>query len=116
MLARRLVTILPAMSLAEALETTRIHGVAGLTSRRIAVVTARPFWGPHHPIAEVGMIGGTSGPCRGRSRWRIIASWCWMSWLYASAMSGKSSASHLTMDLLQSLVRRYLLRLCSVQP
>jgi magnesium chelatase family protein len=53
-----LTTILPAMSLAEALETTRIHRVAGLTGARTAVVTRRPFRAPHHPIAEVGLIGG----------------------------------------------------------
>jgi predicted ATPase with chaperone activity len=43
MLGRRLTTILPAMTLAEALETTRIHRVAGLTGDRMALVTTRPF-------------------------------------------------------------------------
>jgi magnesium chelatase family protein len=57
-LARRLPTILPAMSLAEALETTRIHSVAGLTGARTALVTARPFRAPHHTISDVGWIGG----------------------------------------------------------
>jgi magnesium chelatase family protein len=46
-LARRLTTILPAMSLADALETTRIHHVVGLTDGRSAVVTTRPFRAPH---------------------------------------------------------------------
>jgi magnesium chelatase family protein len=67
MLARRLTTILPAMSLAEALETTRIHRVAGLTGARTAVVTTRPFRAPPHPIADVGLIGGWPGPHAGRS-------------------------------------------------
>jgi magnesium chelatase family protein len=58
MLARRLTTILPAMSLADALETTRIHRVAGLTVARTAVVTTRPFRAPHHTISDVGLIGG----------------------------------------------------------
>src|SRR5262245_28811598 len=49
MLARRLTTILPAMTLAEAIETTRIHRVAGLTGDRTALVTTRPFRAPHHP-------------------------------------------------------------------
>ena len=49
MLARRLATILPAMRLAEALETIRIHRVAGLTGGRTAVVTTRPFRAPHPP-------------------------------------------------------------------
>jgi magnesium chelatase family protein len=62
MLARRLTTILPAMTLAEALETTRIHSVAGLTGDRTALVTTRPFRGPHHTISDVGLIGGEHVP------------------------------------------------------
>ena len=58
MLARRLTTILPAMSLAEALETTRIHRIAGLTGARTAVVTQRLFRAPSHTISAVGLIGG----------------------------------------------------------
>jgi magnesium chelatase family protein len=58
MLARRLTTILPTMRLAEALETMRIHRVAGLTGARTAVVTTRPFRAPHHTISDVGLIGG----------------------------------------------------------
>jgi magnesium chelatase family protein len=65
MLAHRLVTILPAMSVAEALETTRIHSVAGLTSGRPAVVTTRPFRAPHHTISAVGLIGGGQLPMPG---------------------------------------------------
>jgi magnesium chelatase family protein len=60
-LARRLTTILPAMSLAEALETTRIHSVAGLTGARTAVVATRPFRAPPHTISDVGLIGGGQG-------------------------------------------------------
>jgi magnesium chelatase family protein len=58
MLARRLTTILPAMTLAEAIETTRIHRVADLTFDRPAWVTTRPCRAPHHPISDVGLIGG----------------------------------------------------------
>ena len=65
MLARRLTTILPAMSLAEALETTRIHRVAGLTGERTAVVTTRPFRAPHHTISDVGLLGGGQVPMPG---------------------------------------------------
>ena len=65
MLARRLTTILPAMSLAEALETTRIHRVAGLTGARTAVVATRPCRAPHHTIADVGLIGGGQVPMPG---------------------------------------------------
>jgi magnesium chelatase family protein len=59
MLTRRLTTILPAMTLAEALDTTRIHSVAGLTGNRTVLVTARPCCAPHHTISDVGMIGGS---------------------------------------------------------
>jgi magnesium chelatase family protein len=62
MLARRLTTILPAMSLAEALETTRMPRVAGRTGARIAVVTTRPCRAPPHPISDVGLIGGGQVP------------------------------------------------------
>jgi magnesium chelatase family protein len=62
MLARRLTTILLAMTLPEALETTRIHRVAGLTGARTALVTTRPFRAPHHTISDVGLIGGGQVP------------------------------------------------------
>jgi hypothetical protein len=70
MLARRLTTILPTMSLAEALETTRIHSVAGLTGARTAVVTTRPCRVPHHTVSDVG--GSGAARCNGRAtcRWR----------------------------------------------
>jgi predicted ATPase with chaperone activity len=61
MLARRLPTILPAMTLPEAIDTTRIHRVAGRTGAHTALVTTRPRRAPHHPIAEVGLIGGDRG-------------------------------------------------------
>jgi magnesium chelatase family protein len=65
MLARRLTTILPAMTLAEAIETTRIHRVAGLTGDRTALVTTRPCRAPHHPISDAGLIGGGHVPMPG---------------------------------------------------
>jgi magnesium chelatase family protein len=64
-LARRLATILPVRSLAEALETTRIHRVAGLAGGRTAVAATRPFRAPHHTIADVGLIGGGQLPVPG---------------------------------------------------
>ena len=65
MLARRLTTILPAMTLAEAIETTRIHSVAGLTGDRTALVTTRPFRALHHTISDAGLIGGGHVPMPG---------------------------------------------------
>jgi magnesium chelatase family protein len=65
MLARRLTTILPAMTLAEALETTRIHRVAGLIGDHTAWVTTRPCRAPHHTIAAAGLSGGSHVPMPG---------------------------------------------------
>jgi magnesium chelatase family protein len=65
MLTRRLTTILPAMTMAEAIETARIHSVAGLTGDHTAVVTARPFRAPHHTISDVSLIGGGHIPMPG---------------------------------------------------
>ena len=65
MRARRLTTILPAMTLAEAIETTRIHRVAGLTGDRTAVVTTRPCRASHHAISDAGLIGGGHVPMPG---------------------------------------------------
>jgi magnesium chelatase family protein len=62
MLARRLPTILPAMSLDEALDVTRIHSVAGLLAPGQSLLTARPFRAPHHTISDAGLIGGGSNP------------------------------------------------------
>jgi len=62
MLARRLATVLPDMTLEEALETTKIHSVAGLLSPGSALVTRRPFRAPHHTISDAGLIGGGTYP------------------------------------------------------
>jgi magnesium chelatase family protein len=63
-LARRLAMILPAICLAEARETTRLHRVAGPDGGRTAVVTTRPFQAPH-TIADVGLICGGQRPTPG---------------------------------------------------
>jgi magnesium chelatase family protein len=65
MLARWLTIILPAMTLAETLETTRIYRVAGLTGDRTALVTTHPCRAPHHTISDVGLIGGGHMPMPG---------------------------------------------------
>jgi len=62
MLARRLPTILPGMTLDEALETTKIHSVAGVLERGRALCVLRPFRAPHHTISDAGLIGGGSLP------------------------------------------------------
>jgi magnesium chelatase family protein len=65
MLDRRLTTMLPALTLAEALETTRIHRVAGLTGDRTAWVTTRPCRAPHQTLSDAGLIGGGHVPMPG---------------------------------------------------
>jgi magnesium chelatase family protein len=61
MLARRLATILPPMSEAQALETTRIYSVAGQLTKGTGLLRKRPFRTPHHTISDVGLAGGGSG-------------------------------------------------------
>ena len=62
MLARRLPTILPALSFPEALETTKIHSIVGLLPRQDALVAVRPFRSPHHTVSDAGLIGGGTSP------------------------------------------------------
>jgi magnesium chelatase family protein len=62
MLAQRLPTILPPLSLSEALETTKIHSVAGKLGVNAALLTTRPFRSPHHTISDVALVGGGGNP------------------------------------------------------
>ncbi|GAB5400207.1 MAG: YifB family Mg chelatase-like AAA ATPase [Aureisphaera sp.] len=62
MLAKRLPSILPPLSLTEALETTKIHSVAGRTLEKGGVMTSRPFRSPHHTISDVALVGGGQYP------------------------------------------------------
>ncbi|MEL6810179.1 MAG: YifB family Mg chelatase-like AAA ATPase [Bacteroidota bacterium] len=62
MLAKRLPSILPPLTLTEALETTKIHSVAGRTLEKGGVMTARPFRSPHHTISDVALVGGGQYP------------------------------------------------------
>lgn len=58
MLSKRMPSILPPLTLDEALETTKIHSVAGKTSKTMGLVTKRPFRSPHHTISDVALVGG----------------------------------------------------------
>ena len=62
MLAKRLSTVLPPFSLHEALETTKIHSVAGKLSGESSLMTIRPFRSPHHTISDVALVGGGAFP------------------------------------------------------
>jgi magnesium chelatase family protein len=65
MLAKRLPTILPPLSLEEALETTKIHSICGLLPPGQALVTTRPFRAPHHTASDAGLLGGNANPTPG---------------------------------------------------
>lgn len=62
MLARRIPTILPCLTIEESIETTRIHSVAGILNREQALVSERPFRSPHHTISDIALTGGGSIP------------------------------------------------------
>ena len=62
MMAKRLPSILPPLSLAESLETTQIHSVAGKLSKDSSLISQRPFRSPHHTISEVALVGGGINP------------------------------------------------------
>lgn len=65
MLAKRLPTILPPLTLDEALETTKIHSIVGLMAPGQALVTQRPFRTPHHTASDAGLLGGNVNPTPG---------------------------------------------------
>lgn len=62
MLAKRLPTILPPLSLLEALETTKIHSVGGKLAKETSLINVRPFRSPHHTISDVALVGGGGFP------------------------------------------------------
>jgi magnesium chelatase family protein len=62
MLAKRLPSILPPLTLHEALETTKIHSVAGKTGKNTSLISSRPFRSPHHTISDVALVGGGGIP------------------------------------------------------
>jgi magnesium chelatase family protein len=65
MLAKRLATILPPLTLEEALETTKIHSIVGLLQPGQALITRRPFRAPHHTASDAGLLGGNINPTPG---------------------------------------------------
>lgn len=62
MLSKRIPTIMPAMSLEEAIDTTKIHSIAGLLNGSTSFVSTRPFRSPHHTISDIGLLGGGTFP------------------------------------------------------
>jgi Magnesium chelatase, subunit ChlI len=92
--ARRLTTIRPAMTAAEALETMHVHRIAGRTGDRTAWVTSRPFRAPHQTISDAGLVGG--GTCRGLARGRSRTTGCssWMNCPSSAATSWRFGDNH----------------------
>ena len=62
MMAKRLPSILPPLSLAESLETTQIHSIAGKLGKNMSLISQRPFRAPHHTISQVALVGGGASP------------------------------------------------------
>lgn len=62
MMAKRLPSILPPLSLSESLETTQVHSVAGKLSKNMSLISQRPFRSPHHTISQVALVGGGMNP------------------------------------------------------
>lgn len=62
MLSKRIPTIIPAMTLEEAIDTTKIHSIAGLLNGQTSFVSTRPFRSPHHTISDIGLLGGGTFP------------------------------------------------------
>jgi magnesium chelatase family protein len=77
MLAKRIPSILPPLTLEEALETTKIHSVAGKTNRDSSIITTRPFRSPHHTSSDVAIVGGGTFPQPGEisliSQWSSVS-------------------------------------------
>ncbi len=65
MMAKRLPSILPPLTLDEALETTKIHSVAGVKDKTLSLITQRPFRSPHHTVSDVALVGGGINPMPG---------------------------------------------------
>ena len=87
MLAKRLPSILAPLTFEEALETTKIHSVAGVLDSGAGLVTQRPFRAPHHTISDAGLIGGgIIFPVPAKSRWRTTV-------FYSSTSSPNSRAT-----------------------
>jgi len=62
MLAQRLPTILPPLSVSESMETTRVHSIAGILPKGVGLITTAPFRSPHHTTSAIGIVGGGSDP------------------------------------------------------
>ena len=106
MLAKRLAGILPPLTFEEAIETTKVHSIAGLIQSGGGLLHERPFRAPHHTISGAGMVGGAP-VCRGRAKSasRTTACCSWMSFPNFHATFWRFCANHWKMDASLSPVR-----------
>ena len=93
MLAKRMPTILPPFTFEEALETTKIHSVAGVLDAGAGLVGVRPFRAPHHTISDAGLIGGELCPVPAKFLWLTTASCSWTNCPSSHATFSKSCVS-----------------------
>jgi magnesium chelatase family protein len=110
MMAKRLPSILPSFTLAESLETTKIHSVAGKLGSSISLLHKRPFRSPHHTISDVALIGAVLHFNPARSRWLTMASCFWTNCQNSIARPSKLCASRSRIVKSASRVRNILLR------
>ena len=93
MIAKAMLGIMPELTLEEALETTKIHSVAGLLPEGTSLVTQRPFRSPHHTISYAGLIGGACIHVLERSLWRIMVFCSWTNFRNSHALFWKCFGS-----------------------
>lgn len=95
MMAKRLPSILPPLSLGESLETTKIHSVAGKLGKNTSLIAIRPFRSPHHTISQVAMVGGGASPQPGEISLAHNGVLFWMNSLNSAGTCWKYSDNHL---------------------
>lgn len=106
MLAKRIPSILPAMTTAESMETTQIYSIAGLLDGKHPLMTRRPFRSPHHTISGAGLVGGGTCPVRGRFPLPITDCCFWTNWQSSTTGHWRSCGSRWRIAKLPSPVRR----------